>query len=114
MMILQILSYQTGLYDQRLQSYIIWGHFTPHDRFGGVASPWEVAADFNQFFLLFLDHCQNLQTMLFSISKHNFFHSTLLSSATQFEFCDVDIACLYYLICIKIQIHHKTYYFNVI
>ena len=58
--------------------YIIWGHFTPHDRFGGVASPWEVATDFNQFFLLFLDYCQNLQTILFSISKNNFFTTPLL------------------------------------
>ena len=90
------------------------GILPPMTDLGGLPAPGRWQLTLTNFFLLFLDYCQNLQTMLFSISKNDFFHSTLLSSATQFEFCDVDIACLYYLICIKIQIHHKTYYFNVI
>ena len=53
MMILQILSHKSCLYDKRLPSYDIFVNFTPQNTFWGVASPPKVATRQNQFFLKF-------------------------------------------------------------
>ena len=53
MMILQILSHKSCLYDKRLPSYDIFCQFYPPKTHFGVANPPKVATRQNQFFLKF-------------------------------------------------------------
>ena len=50
MMILQILSHKSCLYDKRLPSYIFCQFYPPKNTFWGVASPPKVATRQNHFF----------------------------------------------------------------
>ena len=78
MMILQILSHKSCLYDKWLPSYDIFRKFYPSKHILGVASPPKVATRQNQFFCRFYLFGRFLELHFFQFKKKNYFHSTVV------------------------------------
>ena len=79
MMILQILSHKSWLYDKRLLSYNTFRHFTPlKTHFGGLPAPqkWQLAQ--NNFFRSFSIFGKFLELHFFQFQKKVCFYSTLI------------------------------------
>ena len=86
MIILQILSHKSCLYDKRLLSYDIFRKFYPSKHILGVDSPPKVATRQNQFFRRFYLFGRFLELHFFQFQKKNYFHSTLLFMFTNLKY----------------------------
>ena len=85
MMILQILSHKSCLYNKRLPSYDIFlSILPPKNTFWGVASPPKIATRQNQFFFEVLAYLAGIKNYTFF---KFFFHSTLIITAIKSKSC---------------------------
>ena len=73
MMILQLLSYKSGLYDYRLSSNMILWPFYPRDQFLGGSQPMVDGNWLKSIFFLFLDHLPGFPNYTFLNFQKKFF-----------------------------------------